>query len=63
VGFGGLGWTRSEVLGEVETRTVGAGGGGIRYLLARAFGIRGGIDAAYGPDGGAFYLTMGSAWR
>lgn len=63
VGFGGLGWTRSEVLGEVETRTVGAGGGGIRYLLARAFGIRGGIDVAYGPDGGAFYLTMGSAWR
>ncbi len=63
VGFGGLGWTRSEVLGGVETRTVGAGGGGIRYLLARAFGIRGGIDVAYGPDGGAVYLTMGNAWR
>lgn len=64
VGFGGLGWTRSEVLGGAETRTVGAaGGGGVRYLLARAFGIRGGIDVAYGPDGGAFYVTMGSAWH
>jgi hypothetical protein len=63
LGFGGLGWTRSKVLGGAETRTVGAGGGGIRYLLARAFSIRGGIDVAYGPDGGAFYVTMGSAWR
>lgn len=45
------------------TRRVGAGGGGFHYPLARAFGVRGGIDVAWGPDGGAFYVTMGSALR
>ncbi len=38
------------------------GGAGFRYLLARAFGLRGGLDFAYGTDGFAFYVTVGSAW-
>jgi hypothetical protein len=50
-----------ETLGDVE-RWVGAGGVGFRYLLARAYGIRGGLDFAYGEDGFAVYVTMGSAW-
>jgi hypothetical protein len=42
---------------------VAAGGGGFRYLIARAFGMRAGVDVAYGEDGFAFYITTGSAWR
>jgi hypothetical protein len=62
VGFGGTGWTTTKDAAESETRWVGAGGAGFRYLLARAFGLRGGADLAYGTDGWAFYITMGSAW-
>jgi hypothetical protein len=63
VGFGGMGWTRNTLRDQSLSRTVGAGGVGFRYLLARAFGVRGGLDVAYGSDGLAFYVTMGSAWR
>ena len=63
VAFGGLGWTGGEILDVDRSRTVSAGGLGARYLLARAFGLRGGIDLAWGPDGGAFYITVGSAFR
>lgn len=62
VGFGGAGWTTTLDDTERENRWVGGGGAGVRYLLARAFGIRGGADLAYGSDGWAFYITMGSAW-
>jgi hypothetical protein len=61
VGFGGAGWTLMEDEDGVD-RWLGGGGGGFRYLLARAFGLRGGLDVAYGKDGWAFYVTMGSAW-
>jgi hypothetical protein len=63
VGFGGVGWTGGELLEEDISRVIGAGGIGGRYLLARAFGVRAGIDLAWGPDGGAFYITVGSAFR
>ena len=62
VGFGGAGWATTLNDAENENRWVGGGGAGVRYLLARAFGIRGGGDLAYGTDGWAFYITMGSAW-
>lgn len=64
VGFGGTGWTM-DVGDEGDansTRWLGSGGTGVRYLLARAFGLRGGTDIAYGQDGWALYITMGSAW-
>jgi len=63
VGFGGsaVNLDQREALDDLE-RWVGAGGVGFRYLLARAYGIRGGLDFAYGEDGFAVYVTMGSAW-
>jgi hypothetical protein len=63
LGFGGAG--RNLTLSDRsddQIRWVAAGGGGFRYLLARAFGMRGGLDFAYGKDGFAFYVTIGSAW-
>jgi hypothetical protein len=63
VGFGGAGHNINYAeVGEDQTRWIGSGGAGFRYLLARAFGMRGGMDFAYGEDGFAFYFTMGSAW-
>jgi len=61
LGFGGAGWTAKDRRGGAD-RWIGGGGGGFRYLLARAFGLRGGLDVAYGKDGWAAYVTMGSAW-
>ncbi len=62
VGFGGAGWTVQEREVEEGTRWLGSGGAGFRYLLARAFGLRGGADLAYSSEGWGFYITMGSAW-
>jgi hypothetical protein len=62
VGFGGVGAARNEFGGESRTRTVGAGGAGLRYELARKFGIHAGIDVAFGPDEPAIYFQTGSAW-
>ena len=37
-------------------------GGGFRYLIARALGMRVGIDVANSEEGTFYYLVMGSAW-
>lgn len=36
---------------------------GFRYLVARALGLRMGIDIACGPEDWALYITTGSAWQ
>jgi hypothetical protein len=38
-------------------------GTGFRYLLARQFGIRAGLDVARGPEDWAIYVVFGNAWR
>jgi hypothetical protein len=38
-------------------------GGGFRYLIARAFGIRTGIDIARGPEEWAWYIIFGHNWN
>ncbi len=37
-------------------------GTGIRYFLARKFGLRMGVDVARGPEQWAFYVVFGSSW-
>ncbi|WP_207765229.1 BamA/TamA family outer membrane protein [Solitalea longa] len=37
-------------------------GTGFRYLLARKFGLRMGIDIARGPEQWAYYIVFGSVW-
>jgi hypothetical protein len=37
-------------------------GSGFRYLVARKFGLRMGVDIAKGPDTWAYYIVFGSNW-
>jgi len=62
IGFLGMGkaWG-TERFGDANT--VGAGGAGVRYLIARRLGIHMGVDVARGPEQTAFYIQVGSAWR
>ena len=62
VAFGGGGMTWTNIKGQQRTTSVGAGGAGFRYEIARAYGIHLGADFAYGPAGSAFYIQFGSAW-
>jgi hypothetical protein len=61
IGFVGAGKALSE-LGEGDSETVISKGLGFRYLIARRFGMRAGIDVAWGPEDTAFYIQVGSAW-
>jgi len=63
LGFGGAGRV-AETLGDLgDAPTVGAGGTGFRYLIARKLGLGAGLDFAFGPDGEfAVYIQTGGAW-
>ena len=39
-----------------------AGGVGFRYLIARLFKLRMGVDIARGPDQFAYYIVFGHYW-
>jgi hypothetical protein len=61
VGFGGAGQavdSSADFGGEAET--ICAGGGGIRYLISRVFGLQVGIDVAQGPEDTAVYIQVGN---
>jgi hypothetical protein len=61
--FGGAGKTSSIKSLETNSKTVGAGGLGFRYRLARKLGLQAGVDVARGPEDTSIYLTVGSAWN
>ena len=42
--------------------TVAAAGVGVRYEIARKYGLHMGLDAAWSRDGPAIYIQVGSAW-
>jgi hypothetical protein len=56
--FGGVGTTA----GVARPTLAWGAGGGFRYLLARQFGIRAGLDVARGPEEAALYVIFGNAW-
>jgi hypothetical protein len=60
--FGGVGKTTAVDEFRGEGQTVGAGGLGFRYRLARKQGLQAGVDVARGPEETAVYLIVGSAW-
>jgi len=60
--FGGAGkafdkWSEFE-----DAKWVTTIGSGFRYLIARKFQLRMGIDVARGPDDWAYYIVFGSSW-
>ncbi len=62
VGFGGYG----KAFKSVDDLSIGTSawnaGGGFRYLLARLFGLKMGLDVARGPEQWAVYVVFGSSW-
>ncbi len=62
VGFIGTGYAMKDYSDLINEKARIAGGGGLRYFIARDYGIHAGIDVAKGPEQWAWYLTIGSNW-
>lgn len=63
VGFGGGGVT-ADSIGDFGDQSIKfAGGAGFRYLIARRFGLRVGLDVAVGPEDTVVHMGVGSAWK
>jgi len=66
--FGGVGRAFGEqtVANKIDfsyAKDIYAGGVGFRYLLARKFGLRVGVDIAKSQEDEAFYIQFGTAWN
>lgn len=61
--FGGLAKAVPEEKSFDEAETIFSIGGGFRYLLARLFKIRAGIDLAWGPASFGYYIVFGHSWN
>ena len=59
VAFGGVGATA----GVLSETVVGSYGGGFRYLVARQFGVRVGLDVGFSREDYGVYLIFGNAWN
>ena len=46
-----------------EAENIVTGGIGFRYLLAKKFGLRVGIDITKSKENEAFFIQVGSAWK
>jgi len=62
VGFGGAG-RYHDIRGVEPYENVYTKGAGIRYFMARRFGLHVGFDVAKGPEDTAFYMQVGHQWR
>jgi outer membrane protein assembly factor BamA len=62
VGFGGVGWVADKFDELDESKGRGAGGFGVRYLIAKEYDLRVGLDVAAGPEDEAIYVTLGTGW-
>lgn len=62
VGFGGIGNTYKKKNDYKAEELVWNAGGGFRYMLARIFGLKMGLDVARGPEDWAVYVVFGSSW-
>jgi hypothetical protein len=62
VGFGGAGIARGSSSQPDREKAVVSGGGGVRYLVARDYGMWMGLDVGFGPDKPIIYVVFGYAW-
>jgi hypothetical protein len=60
--FGGYGEAQPVRPDLLTKQTAYNWGAGFRYLIARLFGLRIGVDVARGPEQWAFYIQFGSSW-
>lgn len=63
VGFAGLGKALQKTQSFGEATTAWNLGTGFRYLMARAFNLRGGVDIAKGPGSWGWYIVFGHNWN
>ncbi|MCU0387948.1 MAG: hypothetical protein MUE71_05025 [Chitinophagaceae bacterium] len=63
VAFAGMGKAMMENQSFGDADLIYNYGAGFRYLVARAFGIRAGIDVAGGPDSFGWYIVFGHNWN
>jgi len=62
MGYGGLASAFNDWDDAFEKPVVYSYGTGFRYLLARKFKLRMGVDVAKGPEDWAYYIVFGSNW-
>lgn len=63
VGFAGYGKAIKITDDITEGFSAWNAGGGFRYLIARLFGLKMGLDVARGPEQWAVYVVVGSSWN
>lgn len=63
IGFAGYGKAIQKNESFSEGTSVYNVGGGFRYLLARLFKVRAGIDIGFGPDSWGYYIVFGHNWN
>jgi len=62
VGFGGYGRAFESFDDMSKGASAWNAGMGFRYLTARLFGLKMGVDVARGPEQWAVYVVFGSSW-
>ena len=62
VAFGGYGGAFKSFEEIADASSAWNAGAGFRYLIARLFGLKMGLDVAHGPEQWAVYVVIGSAW-
>jgi hypothetical protein len=62
VGAAGYGEARTDRELFSGSRDVASGAVGVRYLLARLFGLHAGLDIGFSEDTTAVYIQVGNAW-
>ena len=62
VGLGGLGSAWNDLGDFRHQETISTYGAGLRYEIARRYGLHLGADVAFGPDDPILYIQFGSAW-
>jgi hypothetical protein len=62
VGFGGVGRVADSIDDLLDADDQPAVGAGFRYLIAEQYGLRMGLDVAYGDDDWSIYVAVGTGW-
>ena len=62
IGFAGIGNAYESIPEFEKGKSVRTAGTGFRYLLARKFGAKMGMDFAASQDDYAVYIVFGSSW-